>query len=796
MINQSINQSQVKQLFIHEMIDNIIPKIEVVRQEMYHNPTRRFYQESETIPLLSRSLNSSNQCKQCFENLFEKIPLHMNDYCMSTSQIYNNSACNDEHNLQQQSTEDILRILIDFLGEFLLFLSSITHYEQFYSQFQLKKIVDVAEFIHRFRLTLQIQLNNIHEHMANSSLLNISTISFILHKLASFIHYLGQEQQQNETMINHPQTTMLIQLLNRLEKIIQSCTDCANINNNSNSLQTLISDIYPCTNSSYIIDNPTLFTEGLLTCNSSNMCIPWPILEPMKNSNEQDNHFGLMYAIDDGNIRRNLSYEIGEYKPLNRKKRAFQKTLKQQYKQNNLLNEEMEFDSNRQKTPSSTNTRMPIIQQISVNSPKMNIKIAKQQDFNDKNERISINSKIFQDKNIPTNRFGSSRTISQQPSIVNSKRSSTFSSDNFKIDKPFSLRSMYVPDSSGRMTTREISLHTEELLLTPMTDHRVSQRTPSRATPQQQQLNIYTEKNDKSAPLSPQSLETSGYRTSSNRRSRKTSQSLSPAHNKSINTKQSRESIQSRKDLSMNDIGENKSTSSIRQNLRKYINQSPISYQTHVDSDDSSITLTSPNKTKHSPSILNKNREQNLMSPLSMTSVQRSNSIHRKQKIRSPMSNKQFSIKKTPNDINFDNYSKYQTSPSRSFLNEINDNISLLNVIEGPKSTEGENKTINMLYNNKKYISTPNCVPINTERHQSTSAISVSNDSPLFLKAKKQKTNKQLSQSITRKERKRCSQQVTDSPLQSNKQGYFNKFTSCFRRSIVNRIDRLEYKNK
>ncbi|CAF3554435.1 unnamed protein product [Rotaria sordida] len=727
MINQSINQSQVKQLFIHEMIDNIIPKIEVVRQEMYHNPTRRFYQESETIPLLSRSLNSSNQCKQCFENLFEKIPLPMNDYCMSTSQIYNNSACNDDHNLQQQSTEDILRILIDFLGEFLLFLSSIIQYEQFYSQFQLKKIVDVAEFIHRFRLTLQIQLNNIHEHMANSSILNISTISFILHKLASFIHYLGQEQQQNETMINHPQTTMLIQLLNRLEKIIQSCTDCANINNNSNSLQTLISDIYPCTNSSYIIDNPTLFTEGLLTCNSSNMCIPWPILEPMKNSNEQDNRFGLMYAIDDGNIRRNSSYEIGEYKPLNRKKRAFQKTLKQQYKQNNLLNKEMKFDSNRQKTPSSTNTRMPIIQQISVNSPEMNIKIAKQQgslfanlfkkkiillsmlfntDFNDKNERISINSKIFQDKNIPTNRFGSSRTISQQPSIVNSKRSSTFSSDNFKIDKPFSLRSMHVPDSSGRMTTREISLHTEELLLTPMTDHRVSQRTPSRATPQQQQLNIYTEKNDKSAPLSPQSLETSGYRTSSNRRSRKTSPSLSPAHNKSINTKQSRESIQSRKDLSMNDIGENKSTSSIRQNLRKYINQSPISYQTHVN------------------------------------------------------------------------------------------NISLLNVIEGPKSTEGENKTINILDNNKKYISTPNCIPINTERHQSTSAISVSNDSPLFLKAKKQKTNKQLSQSITRKERKRCSQQVTDSPLQSNKQGYFNKFTSCFRRSIVNRIDRLEYKNK
>ncbi|CAF0819126.1 unnamed protein product [Rotaria sp. Silwood1] len=531
------------------------------------------------------------------------------------------------------------------------------------------------------------------------------------------------------------------------------------------------------------------------------MCIPWPILEPLQNSNEKFNSVGLIYGIKDENVRRNLGYDIEEHKSLNSNKRAFRNMLKQQYKQNNLLSEEVKFDRNRQKTASSTNNRTPIVQQISVTSPKANLKTVEYKDFNNKNQRISVNSIKAEDQNAPTNRLGGNRTISRQSSIVNSKRSSTFSSGNSNIGKPIRLRSMHVSEISRRMKTLETSPHSEELLLAPMTDHYVPQRTPSRVTPQQQQLNIYTENDDNSVLLSPQSSETYGYRTSSNKMSRKTSQSLSPTHNKSINTKQSRESIQSRKNLSINDVRDIKSTTSInqsndKQSVRKYTSQTPISYQTHVDSDDSSVTSTSSNKIKHNPSLLNKSWEQRLVSPLSMTSVQRDNSIHLIQKIKSPISNKQLSINKTPNDFNFDNYSKYRTSSSTSFLTKMNDDISLLNVIERRKSAERENETISILDNNKKYMSTPNCVSINTERQRSSSATSVSNHSPLFLKTKKQNNNKHLSQSIKRKKRKCCSQQITNRPLQSNRQGYFKKFMSCFRRSVVNRINRLEYHNK
>ncbi|CAF2396173.1 unnamed protein product [Rotaria sp. Silwood2] len=476
-------------------------------------------------------------------------------------------------------------------------------------------------------------------------------------------------------------------------------------------------------NSAHIVDSPTLLTECLLTCNGSNMCIPWPILEPIKISDEKDNNFGLMYGIKDENIRRNLGYSIGEHKSLNRKKRAFRKIFKQQYKQNNLLDEEVEFDSIRQGKASSTDNRMSIVQQISITSPKENLKITEQKsslfanlfkqttlsslpfntDSNDKSERISINSKISQDKNATTSRLSSSRTISKQPSIVNSKRSSTLSNGNSNIDQPSRLRSIHgkcvlslidlhiilidksavidqliVLDGSRRMTTRKSSSHIEELPVTSMADHYVPKHTPSRVTLQkQQQLNNYIENSDKSALLSPQSSETYGYRTLSNRRPHKNSQSLSSVLKKSINTKQSRGSIQSRKNPSANDVRDNKSTLSVRQSndkqrLRTYTSQTPISYQTHVDSDDSSVALTSSGKIKHSPSIFNTSWEQRLMSPLLMTSVSRSNSIHLTQKITSSTSNKQLSIDKTPNNFNFDNYSKYQTSPSRSFLNQIN----------------------------------------------------------------------------------------------------------------------------
>lgn len=89
-----------------------------------------------------------------------------------------------------------------------------------------------------------------------------------------------------------------------------------------------------------------------------------------------------------------------------------------------------------------------------------------------------------------------------------------------------------------------------------------------------------------------------------------------------------------------------------------------------IDNVDSSVTLTSNDKTQHSENISNKSWEQRLASPLSMTSVQRSHSTHLKQNIISPISNKQRSINETTRDFNFDKYSEHQMSPSTNFLIE------------------------------------------------------------------------------------------------------------------------------
>jgi hypothetical protein len=141
-------------------------------------------------------------------------------YCEHTSQ------CNDQQ-------EDIVKILVDFLGEFLLFLSSIIEHEQFNSQFQLQQMVDVAERIHQLRSTILTQTNNINKHMTNSAMLDIPSISLILHELACFIHSLTKEQQQIGTIVNHSQMTTFTQLLDRLETMIKPCTDSICLNGNS-----------------------------------------------------------------------------------------------------------------------------------------------------------------------------------------------------------------------------------------------------------------------------------------------------------------------------------------------------------------------------------------------------------------------------------------------------------------------------------------------------------------------------------------------------------------------------------
>jgi hypothetical protein len=117
------------------------------------------------------------------------------------------------------------------------------------------------------------------------------------------------------------------------------------------------------------------------------------------------------------------------------------------------------------------------------------------------------------------------------------------------------------------------------------------------------------------------------------------------------------------------------------------------------------------------------------------------------------------------------------------------DHISLIHVIEEPQSAEGEENTIHSsILNHHKDTSTPHFSPINTYRQQSTSATSNSGDSPLF-----PKTKKHSSRSITHKNRVFYNQETSPIGIQANQQGYFKKFMNCFRRKIVNRVDRFEH---
>lgn len=145
----------------------------------------------------------------------------------------NNSAWNMDCNLQRQSIEETVKILIDFLGEFLLFLSSIIECKQSYPQYPSQNMINIAERIHQLRLTLLIQINHTNENQTTSSMPDISSICLILQELASLIRSLCKEQPYSETSIEHPHTTILTQLLNRIEKMIKSCMDCVSMNSNS-----------------------------------------------------------------------------------------------------------------------------------------------------------------------------------------------------------------------------------------------------------------------------------------------------------------------------------------------------------------------------------------------------------------------------------------------------------------------------------------------------------------------------------------------------------------------------------
>ncbi len=104
--------------------------------------------------------------------------------------------------------------------------------------------------------------------------------------------------------------------------------------------------------------------------------------------------------------------------------------------------------------------------------------------------------------------------------------------------------------------------------------------------------------------------------------------------------------------------------------------------------------------------------------------------------------------------------------------------ISLLNIVDGPQSVEGDkNRTNPSDITHKKDRSTPQLSSINTYRQQSTSATNDNNDLPLYTKTKKHVSH------FVRDEKMR----TDDIILQSNQQGYFHKLMNCFRRTNIDR---------
>lgn len=158
--------------------------------------------------------------------------------------------------------ENVLKILIDFLGEFLFFLSSIVECHKFYTECQLERLAFMAEKIHQIRLKLSREIE--YQYLSN-----YSSISSIVQELFMFVRYFHNEQQFDR-MIS-------AQLFNRLERIIQCC-------------RNLFRCYSPCT--------------------EPNVCIPWSHLEQMKRVNSNDEILGLVYGIKNKELRRKLGYGI------------------------------------------------------------------------------------------------------------------------------------------------------------------------------------------------------------------------------------------------------------------------------------------------------------------------------------------------------------------------------------------------------------------------------------------------------------------------------------------------------
>ncbi|CAF0875161.1 unnamed protein product [Adineta steineri] len=528
---------------------------------------------------LLTNLNCNNQPIDIDDNNNKLKINNIDNHCTSSIQLYNNE-------------QDIIKLLVDFLDEFLLYLSSIISYEKFQSQFQLQKIKDVFERVYQLRSTLLIHINNNYEYRINSTILDITSISSILHELATLIHSLDNEQQ-----LQIGTNTQYSQLSYNLEKIMKSCMDSINKCNHQQNVQSSIPSITPCINS-------TLPNTCLSSCNGCNMCEQWSILEQIKNSNEKDHIFGLVYGIKDENIRRKLGYRTGDHKSSSKIKQKFRKISKQKYGSNMLLNKEAKFDSNREWTTGS-----------------------------------------------PSNQA----SIQRQQSFLKSKQFSPLSNTNSDTDKSIKLHSiqdrLIISNSNGRITPHGTSSYTEQLPITSITDPDKLHRTSSRLV-QKLQSNIYKENDSKSNLSSPLSFQTSEYRTPSKttyKIVRESNHSLSPISNKSINTHESYENS------SINSIDKANNVLSITQNNDKQsLNQNLISYETHPDNIDSSMMFTFNDKIPSSENMLNTNWKKRL------TSTEHIEITPLEKNISNSMSNKQYST----DDFNFDNYSEHQLSSS------------------------------------------------------------------------------------------------------------------------------------
>lgn len=186
--------------------------------------------------------------------------------------------------------------------------------------------------------------------------------------------------------------------------------------------------------------NPVLSIGCGIPCNESNICMPWSFFERMKNSADRnDQIFGMMYGIQDENVRQKLGYRVGKYGST---KRTRQKNRQDRFRNNKHAN-----DQDQGLIVRSNDGILSPIQTTSFTSAKgMSTGVDQRSNgLIDRLERTSgrrsHNSTLSADKNsirIP----GSSRSLSPQQSPINSKQSSPLFPSHADMEESMRLHSI------------------------------------------------------------------------------------------------------------------------------------------------------------------------------------------------------------------------------------------------------------------------------------------------------------------------------------------------------------------